>query len=100
MLYKICARAEWSAAEAAGVYTGSAVDARDGFIHLSARDQVQETARRHFAGQTDLVLVEIDEAALGDTLRWEPSRNGALFPHVYGGLPMRAVVCVTPLPCP
>lgn len=99
-LYKICTRTEWSAAEAAGVFTGSAVDRADGFIHLSARDQVEETARRHFAGQTDLVLVEIDGERLGAALRWEPSRGGALFPHVYGALPVAAAIRVSPLADP
>lgn len=98
MLYKICTRAEWAAAEASGAFTGSAVDARDGFIHLSARDQVEETARRHFAGQSDLVLVEVDGETLGAALRWEPSRGGALFPHLYAHLPVAAAVRVVPLP--
>lgn len=98
MLYKICTRAEWAAAEASGVFAGSAIDRADGFIHLSARDQVEETARRHFAGQTDLVLVEIAAEALGDALRWEPSRGGALFPHVYGALRVAAALRVVPLP--
>ena len=97
-LYKICTRAEWSAAEVAGVFTGSAVDRADGFIHLSAREQVEETARRHFAGQADLVLVEIDDGELGEALRWEASRGGALFPHVYGALPVDAATSVTALP--
>lgn len=96
-LYKICTRTEWSAAESDGAFTGSAVDRADGFIHLSARDQVEETARRHFAGQTDLVLVEIDGEKLGEALRWEPSRGGALFPHVYGVLPVAAAMRVSPL---
>lgn len=97
MLYKICTHAEWSAAVDAGVFTGSAVDRADGFIHLSSRAQVEETARRHFPGGEELVLVEIDDAALGPALRWEPSRGGALFPHVYGDLPVRAATRVTPL---
>ena len=96
-LYKICTRAEWSAAEASGVFTGSAVDRADGFIHLSAREQVEETARRHFAGQADLVLVEIDEAQLAAALRWEPSRGGALFPHVYDAMAVGAATSVTAL---
>jgi uncharacterized protein (DUF952 family) len=96
-LYKICTRAEWSAAEAAGVFTGSAVDRADGFIHLSSREQVEDTARRHFAGQADLVLVEIDGDLLGPAVRWEPSRGGALFPHLYGALPVGAATSVTAL---
>ncbi len=95
-LYKICTRAEWSAAEVAGVFAGSAVDRADGFIHLSSRDQVAETARRHFAGQADLVLVEVDADQLA--VRWEPSRGGALFPHVYGDLPVSAAIRVAELP--
>ena len=97
-LYKICTRAEWSAAAEIGVFTGSAVDRADGFIHLSGRDQVEETARRHFAGRDDLVRVVVDAATLGAALRWEPSRAGALFPHLYGDLPVGAVATVVALP--
>ena len=97
MLYKICASAEWKAATAAGTYTGSADDRRDGFIHLSTAAQVRETARRHFAAQKDLVLVAFDEAALGSALRYEPSRRGDLFPHVYGHLESDAALWVRPL---
>ena len=96
VLYKICTRAEWQLAEGRGAFTGSAVDRADGFIHLSARDQVEETARRHFAGQTDLVLVALDATRL-EPVRWEPSRGGALFPHVYGVLPIAAATSVTEL---
>jgi uncharacterized protein (DUF952 family) len=95
-IYKICTREEWTAAEARGAFDGSAVDHRDGFIHLSSAAQVDETARRHFSGQTGLVLVEVDADALGDALRWEVSRGGERFPHLYGPLPMAAVVRVTP----
>jgi uncharacterized protein (DUF952 family) len=80
------------------VFAGSAVDRADGFIHLSAREQVEETARRHFAGQTGLVLVEIDPDQLAGAVRWEPSRGGALFHHVHGDLPVRAAIRVTELP--
>jgi uncharacterized protein (DUF952 family) len=97
-IYKICAAAEWREAEAAGVFRGSAVDHRDGFIHFSTAEQVAETARRHFAGQRDLVLVSVDPAALGDRLRFEPSRGGALFPHLYGPLELAAVLRIEPLP--
>nr|WP_205864477.1 DUF952 domain-containing protein [Planosporangium mesophilum] len=90
--------AEWVEAEARGRYDGSAVDHRDGFIHLSGRDQVIETAERHFTGQTGLVMLTVDPDRLGDDLRWEPSRRGALFPHVYGPLPAHAVVAVHALP--
>ena len=98
MIYKICPAQEWLAAETAGVFRGSAVDRRDGFIHFSTAEQVAETARRHFAGQPDLVLVSVDPAALGTALKWEPSRGGALFPHLYGELDVAAVRRVDPLP--
>jgi len=90
-VFKLIDRATWRAAEAAGTFTGSAVDARDGFIHLSTAAQLGETAARHFAGQRDLLLVAVESAALGDALRWEPSRGGDLFPHLYGPLPLSAV---------
>jgi uncharacterized protein (DUF952 family) len=86
MIYKLCPRAEWTAAVATGVYRGSALDQRDGFIHFSDESQVEETRRKHFAGQRDLVLVAVDPADLGADLRYEPSRGGQLFPHLYGEL--------------
>jgi uncharacterized protein (DUF952 family) len=88
LIYKICPRAEWEAALVNGVYAGSEVDRRDGFIHFSTAAQVDETLRRHFAGQSDLVLVGVDPALLGAALRFEASRGGALFPHLYGVLPV------------
>jgi uncharacterized protein (DUF952 family) len=91
-IYKLLDAASWRVAEAAGVFTGSAVDARDGFIHFSGPDQVQETARLYFHGQADLVLLSVDAEALGPDLRWEASRGGALFPHLYGVLPASAVI--------
>jgi uncharacterized protein (DUF952 family) len=97
-IYKICSTAEWRDAEAAGAYRGSAVDHRDGFIHFSTGEQAGETAARYFADQADLVLVAVDVTALGPALRWEPSRGGALFPHLYAELPLAAVIGVTPLP--
>ena len=87
-IYKICTAAEWREAERAGAYRGSAVDRRDGFIHFSTAEQAAETAAKWFAGQRDLVLVAVDADALGDALKWEPSRGGALFPHLYGELPL------------
>lgn len=98
LVYKICTRGEWEAAVRDGRYKGSAVDGRDGFIHLSTAQQVEETASRHFSGQHDLVLVALDEAALGEALRYEPSRGGALFPHYFGALPASAARWVEPLP--
>ncbi|MCG8559163.1 MAG: DUF952 domain-containing protein [Hyphomicrobiales bacterium] len=97
-IYKICTAAEWREAQAAGRYAGSAVDLRDGFIHFSTAAQVQETAARHFAGQADLVLIAVDPGGLGGALKWEPSRGGVLFPHLYGDLAMAAVLSVAPLP--
>lgn len=86
IIYKICSRQAWDAAVAEGVYRGSADDQRDGFIHFSRADQVPGTLAKHFAGQRDLVLVSVDAASLGEALRYEPSRGGALFPHLYGPL--------------
>jgi uncharacterized protein (DUF952 family) len=97
-IYKICTASEWAEAERAGVYRGSAVDLKDGFIHFSTAEQAAETAAKWFAGQRDLVLVAVDADALGDRLKWEPSRGGALFPHLYGELPVKTVQRVDPLP--
>ena len=97
-IYKICTAAEWREAEQAGAYRGSAVDRRDGFIHFSTAEQAAETAGKWFAGQRDLVLVAVDGVALGPRLKWEPSRGGALFPHLYGDLELSAVLRVDPLP--
>ncbi|MEV7985848.1 DUF952 domain-containing protein [Micromonospora sp. NPDC085948] len=98
MIYKLLSTTEWDDALAAGAFAGSAVDRQDGFIHLSGGDQVVETARRHFAGATRLTLLSVEEERLGDALRWEPSRGGQLFPHVYGPLPVAAVVAAQALP--
>ena len=95
-LFKICTRGEWAEAARAGLYRGSALDRRDGFIHLSAAGQMRETAARHFAGQGDLVLVAFAEDGLAN-LKWEPSRGGALFPHVYGSIPVSAAAWVKDL---
>ncbi len=88
--YKLVDRAEWEAARAGGAYDGSAVDRADGYIHMSTAAQLAETARRHYAGRQNLVLVEVDLPALGEGLRWEASRGGDLFPHLYGPLPLSA----------
>ncbi|MBV9950173.1 MAG: DUF952 domain-containing protein [Myxococcales bacterium] len=87
-VYKICSAEDWTRAERDGVYRGSEVDQRDGFIHLSTGPQLPETLRRHFEGQRDLVLVAFEPRDLGEGLRWEPSRGGELFPHFYGALPV------------
>ncbi|HWN79213.1 MAG TPA: DUF952 domain-containing protein [Bradyrhizobium sp.] len=93
-IYKICPASAWREAERQGVYRGSAVDVRDGFIHFSLPSQLAETARKHFLGQTGLFLIEVDADALGDALRWEPSRGDELFPHLYGELDLGAVTNV------
>ena len=88
--YKLLDRAEWRAATASGHYEGSEVDRADGYIHMSSGEQLGETARRHYRGRSNLMLVEIDLNALGPALKWEASRGGALFPHLYGPLPVSA----------
>jgi uncharacterized protein (DUF952 family) len=98
LVYKIAAGELWGAAEANGVFRGAPIDLADGFIHLSTAQQTRETAAKHFAGQRDLVLVAVDAAALGEALKWEISRGGALFPHLYGALSMQAVRSATPIP--
>jgi len=97
-IFHMCREGEWLAAKAAGTYRGSSQDAADGFIHFSTRTQVVESAAKHRAGQTGIVLLTVDASALGDALKWEPSRKGQLFPHLYGPLPIDAVVRVDPLP--
>jgi len=95
--YKLVDRGEWDAARAGGAYDGSAVDRADGFIHLSTAAQLAETARRHYASRDGLVLVEVATAPLGEALRWEASRGGELFPHIYGTLPLSAALSERPL---
>ena len=94
LVYKICPAAAWHDAKLMGRYHGSADDARDGFIHFSTVDQLAGTLDRHYRGQRDLVLIAVDADALGDALRWEPSRGGELFPHLYGDLDLVAVRAV------
>ena len=98
LVFKIVAADEWRAAERDGVFAGAAVDRADGYIHFSTAAQAAETAAKWFAGRVGLTLVGVDAEALGAALRWEPSRGGALFPHLYGPLPLRAVVWSRPLP--
>ena len=98
IIFKICPAPLWREAEDAGKFRGSPVDIKDGFIHFSTAAQAVETAAKHFAGQADLVLVRVDAGRLGSMLKWEPSRGGALFPHLYGELPLTAVVWSRPLP--
>lgn len=97
-IYHICRREEWAAAQAAGRYGGSSQDAADGFIHFSTAAQIEQSAARHRAGQSGLVLLAVDPAALGAALKWEPSRRGDLFPHLYGALPLAALRDLWDLP--
>ncbi|MCC0015727.1 MAG: DUF952 domain-containing protein [Rhodobiaceae bacterium] len=96
-VFKIATAAEWAHAVEAGCYTGSPDDLRDGFIHFSSRHQLAGTLERHFAGRNSLVLVCVDAAALGDALKWEASRGGKAYPHLYGDLPLAAVTGVRPI---
>ncbi|MER8368673.1 DUF952 domain-containing protein [Mesorhizobium sp. M1348] len=98
IIYKIVPEALWREAEREGRFTGAPIDVADGFIHFSTAGQVRETAAKHFAGQAGLLLVAIDSARLGDALKYEVSRGGALFPHLYGALGLDAVVSVQALP--
>ncbi len=91
LVFKIVHAAEWRSAEAAGIYPGSAKDRQDGFLHFSTAEQLMGTLTRHYADAHDLVLVAVDPAALGAALTYEPSRDGALFPHLYGPLLLSAV---------
>jgi uncharacterized protein (DUF952 family) len=96
LIYKVLHPMEWAHAQAARVFAGSADDRRDGFIHLSTAEQLPATIERHFAGATALVVLEVDAAAFGAALKWESSRGGALFPHLYAALPLSAVVRAIP----
>jgi uncharacterized protein (DUF952 family) len=90
--YKILTAKQWAQFEVEGVFHGAPVDLADGYIHLSTAEQLQGTLDKHFAGQTELVIAEVDLKALGDTVKWEISRSDALFPHIYGPLPMAAIM--------
>ena len=97
-IYHVCRREEWEAALRAGRYAGSSQDLVDGFIHFSDAGQIVASVAKHRAGQDGLVIVEVDAERVGEGLRWETSRGGALFPHVYGGLDVAAATRVAPLP--
>jgi uncharacterized protein (DUF952 family) len=97
-IYKICAEALWRQAEREGIFRGAPVDARDGFIHFSSAAQVRGTAAEYFAGLENLLLIAVDADALGEALRWEVSRGGELFPHLYDDLSLAVVRWVKPLP--
>ena len=90
IIYKICSTAEWALAAASGSYAGSEHDRRDGFIHFSTAAQLPGTLAKHYAGRADLLLIAVDADALGGALRWEAARDGDLFPHLYGALPVAA----------
>jgi uncharacterized protein (TIGR00369 family) len=98
LIYKICPMALWLDAQQLGAFRGAPIDRQDGYIHLSTAAQLAGTAAKHFAGQAELLLLSVDEALLGPALRYEPSRGGDLFPHLYGSLPLSAVTAVEPLP--
>lgn len=90
-IYKIISKSDWQSAQIAGVFKGVAIDLADGYIHFSTADQAAETAAKHFAGRADLLLITVNPDALIQSLKWEPSRGGDLFPHLYGDLNMEAV---------
>jgi uncharacterized protein (DUF952 family) len=98
IIYKIVSPDLWAEAEAAGVFGGAPIDLTDGFIHFSTGAQARRTAELYFKGQADLLLVAVDGGKLGDALKYEPSRGGDLFPHLYGPLPMDAVLWTKPMP--
>ena len=98
LIYKIAPRALWQAAEARGILDGAPVDHADGYIHFSTAAQVLETAGKHFAGQNDLVLIAVEAERLGAALRYELSRGGDFFPHLYASLPLDVVLWIKPLP--
>jgi uncharacterized protein (DUF952 family) len=98
LIYKIASRAQWIAAEASGVFEGAPIDLADGYIHVSTAAQVAETLAKHFAGQQDLLLITVRVDACGDALRWEVSRGGQLFPHLYASLPVAAALRVIEIP--
>lgn len=98
MIYKILRADEWSALQANGETTGAPIDVADGYIHFSTADQVVETASKHFAGADGLMLLAFDPDAMSGELKWEPSRGGALFPHLYGPLRLADHVWAKPLP--
>jgi uncharacterized protein (DUF952 family) len=98
VIYKIATVEQWRAAEAQGRFDGAPIDLKDGFIHFSDAASVRETAARHFAGRDDLLLIAIDADKLGEALKWEVSRGGALFPHLYAPLMLGAVLWDRPLP--
>jgi uncharacterized protein (DUF952 family) len=98
VVYRLLGADDWQRAQASGSFLGTEHDLRDGFIHFSTAEQLAETAARHYAGRAGLLLLGVNVELLGSSLRWEPSRGGALFPHLYAALPLSAVTRVEPLP--
>lgn len=98
LIYKLAPATLWKEAEAAGVFAGAPVDLADGFIHFSTAAQTRETAAKHFSGVPDLMLIAVDADRLADGLKWETSRGGQLFPHLYRSLPLAAVRSVASVP--
>ncbi len=98
IIYKICPESLWREAQAAHFFKGAPIDIQDGYLHFSTAEQVRETADRHFAGQRDLLLIAVDAEKVGPALRYEPSRGGDLFPHLYAPLALSDVLWVKPLP--
>lgn len=98
LVYKIVPADLWRVAEADGTFAGAPVDLADGFIHFSTAAQTRETADKHFAGQIGLLLVAVDADAFGAAMKWEPSRGGQLFPHLYAPLPVSTALSIAPIP--
>lgn len=98
LIYKIASQDEWAAALASGQFDGAPIDLADGYIHFSSAEQAQETAAKHFAGRGDLLLIALDDSVLGQALKWEPSRGGQLFPHLYRSFLASEILWAKPLP--
>ncbi|MCP5021757.1 MAG: DUF952 domain-containing protein [bacterium] len=102
IIYKILPEAQWEHAQVVGEFHGAGIDLEDGYIHFSTAEQLRETASKHFAGQVDLLLVAVSVESLKKlrpgALKYEPSRGGALFPHLYAAMPLEAAPWVKPLP--
>ena len=97
-IYKIMSEAEWAKAKAEGEFVGAEIDLADGYIHFSTAQQVRETAAKHFANRSDLVLLSVNSDGLGAAIKWEPSRGGDLFPHLYSNLSVGDVTMVNAMP--